>query len=87
MGNTLDSLKSHYDHLLAGKNFTALKHDARALHETFSLGMDDAELAIEAKKLHERYNDLVKFVPQTDDKAFNLARGKIQQGIHDPDES
>ncbi len=44
--------------------------------ETFSLGMDDAELAIEVKKLHERYNDLVKFVPQTDDKAFNLARVK-----------
>ena len=86
VGNVLDPLKSHYDHLLAGKNFTALKHDARALHETFSHGTGDAELCVEVKKLHDRYNDLVKFVPQTGDKAFQVARAKIKQGIHDPDE-
>ena len=86
VGNVLDPLKSYYDHINAAKNFTALKHDARALHETFCLGLDDSELAFEVKKLHDRYNDLVKFVPQTDDKAFELARQKIQKGIHEPDE-
>jgi hypothetical protein len=85
VGSTLNPLKDYYDHLNAAKNFTIIKHDARALHETFESGMSDSEFSISVKNLHDRYNDLLKFVPATNDNAFEAAREKIKRGIHKPD--
>ena len=85
VGNVLNPLKDYFDHLNASKNFTVIKHDARVLHDTFSVTMSDKEFAIAVENLHNRYNDLVRFVPPTDKKAFEEARRRIKDGVHDPD--
>ena len=85
VGNVLNPLKDYFDHLNAAKNFTVIKHDARVLRYTFSVTMSDKEFAIAVENLHNRYNDLVRFVPPTDKKAFEEARKRIQSGVHDPD--
>ncbi len=85
VGTSLDPQRSYYDHLNAAKNFTVLKQKVRALRETYSYDMNENELSVAVKKLDDRYNELVKTVPPTDDKAFEKARGKIMRGIHDPD--
>ncbi|HHT9139017.1 MAG TPA: SLATT domain-containing protein [Candidatus Wunengus sp. YC60] len=85
VANVLNPLKDYYDHLNAAKNFTALKHDARALHELFSGNMNDKDFALAVETLHNRYNDLIRFVPPTDSKAFEEARKRIKEGIHEPD--
>ncbi len=82
VGNVLNPLKSYYDHLYAAKNFTTLKQDARALRDTFSSPMSDSEYIAAAKTLHDRYNDLVRFAPPTEKKAFEEARKRVQSGIH-----
>ena len=85
VGNVLDPLKGYYDHLNAAKNFTVIKQRARALGETFSENMNDEKFGAETKVLHDQYNDLVRFVPPTTQKAFEKARGRIREGIHKPD--
>jgi hypothetical protein len=81
----LDPQKEYYDHLNAAKNFVVLKQDARALRETFCFEMDDATLSKKVRYLHDRYNDLVRFVPPTDDGSMEKARKRIKAGIHKPD--
>lgn len=72
-------------HLRAGKAWTLLKHDARALRDTFSNGMTDDAFAASVKALHDRYNDLVLQSPPTTDKEFMEARKKIKADIHASD--
>jgi hypothetical protein len=83
--NVLDPMAEANAHLRAGKAFTILKHEARTLRDTFSLGMPDEAFTIAVKNLDDRYNDLVRQSPPTTDKAFNKARKKIQDKIHEPD--
>ena len=85
IANVLNPKKDYYDHLNAAKHFTVLKHDARALQETFSVRMNEDQFCDKVEHLHQRYNDLVSLVPPTDDKAFMKARTKIQGDIHTPD--
>lgn len=85
VGNVLDPQKGYYDHLNAAKNFTVIKHRARALRETFSEGMNDEKFMVEVKMVHDQYNDLVRFVPPTTQKAFEKARSRIREGVHKPD--
>ena len=73
------------EHSEAGKKFTVLKHEARALHETFAPEMTREEFYRETRRLTERYNQINAASPQTTDKAFNKARAKIHSGIHTPD--
>ncbi|MFP5234339.1 MAG: SLATT domain-containing protein [Acidobacteriota bacterium] len=87
VSNILNPQKSYQDHLSAAKGFTALKHDARFLHEAQSSNMTDPEFRLATAYLHEKYNDLVKIVPPTDPKVFEQARITIQAGIHEPDRS
>lgn len=78
-------MKVYYDHLNAAKNFTALKHEARGLKDTFSSTIEDKEFFSAVKNLHEKYNNLIKFVPPTDEKSFNESRERIKKGVHGPD--
>lgn len=84
-GTVKNPLKDYYDHLMAAKNFTAIKHDARILWEVFSKDMTDKEFIQATKSLHDRYNELIRISPPTDDESFEKAREKIQLGVHEPD--
>lgn len=85
VGNVLNPLKEYYDHLNAAKHFTVLKQDARSLKNTFSASMNDSEFAVAVKDLHDRYNDLVRFVPPTDKKSFEKAQKRVKSGVHELD--
>lgn len=69
----------------AAKAYTVLKHDARALYQTFSNEMDRSEFYHSVRLLRERYNNLVSQTPKTNDKAFEKARLKIKSERHTPD--
>ena len=77
--------KTYQQHLEAAKDFTALKHDARFLHESASTTMSDESFAIAVENLHNKYNDLIKNVPPTDSSSFDKAQAIIQKGTHEPD--
>lgn len=81
----LNPNKIYQDHLAAAKNFTTLKHDARFLHESQSARLNDEALILAIENLHQRYNELLKSTPPTDDKSFTKAREVVQSGIHEPD--
>jgi hypothetical protein len=86
IATVIDPIRSYYEHLSAAKAFTAMKHDARALRETFSATMDEMTLASAVKNIHDRYNDLTRLVPPTDDKALKEAQRRIQrEKVHEPD--
>lgn len=87
VANVLNPLKDYFDHLNAAKNFTIIKHDARALRESFGIKMSDSAFASAVETLHGRYNDLVRFVPPTDKKSFEEARRRIREGVHKPDDN
>ena len=82
VGNVLNPMKEYYDNLNAAKNFTVLKHDARALREVFSSKMNDEEYAIAVRTLHSRYNDLLRFAPPTDEESFEEARRRVKEEVH-----
>lgn len=81
----LNPNKIYQDHLAAAKNFTTLKHDARFLRESQSTRLNDEALVLAIENLHQRYNELLKSTPPTDDESFARARQTVQAGIHDPD--
>jgi len=85
IGTVLNPQQSYYEHLAAAKAFTVLKHDARALRE---MGQHEAaqDLTVAVKSVHDRYNDLIRIAPATEDWAFEKARERIQAGVHQPDE-
>ncbi|MCL4417349.1 MAG: SLATT domain-containing protein [Actinobacteria bacterium] len=85
VSTVLNPLKAYFDHLNAAKSFVVLKHDARALCDTFSTDMNNETLKQAIKNLHERYNDLVKSAPPTTKEAFEEARKRINDGRHEPD--
>jgi hypothetical protein len=81
----LNPQQAYYDHVNAAKAFTVAKHDARYLRE-LAEGYPTEELPVLVKNLHDRYNDLVRVAPVTEDWAFERARKRIQSGAHTPDE-
>jgi hypothetical protein len=85
VSNYINPLAEYSDHLAAAKGFTILKQDARSLRETFSAPMSDDAYVAEVRALHERYADLVRSSPETDNISFEAAREKIKRGIHELD--
>ncbi len=77
--------EEYQEHLAAAQSFTALKHDARFLREAQSVSMSDDAFAIAVQNLHERYNELLKATPPTDEESFAKAQAVIQKGTHEPD--
>jgi len=62
-----------------------LKHEARALYQTFYKGMDHNSFSVMVQILRERYNMIVKLTPQTTIEAFEEGRKRIKAGRHTPD--
>lgn len=81
----LNPNRSYQEHLAAAKSFTALKHDARFLHESTSYKLSDDAFAVSVDNLHQRYNEILKAVPPTDGKSFAKAQEIVQGGSHEPD--
>lgn len=81
----LDPDRKANDYSIAGKEYTALKHEARALYQTFSHEMDHNAFALAVRILREKYNALVRHTPQTTIKAFEEGRKRIKAGRHTPD--
>jgi len=75
----------YQEHLSAACSFTTLKHDARFLRDTQSVRMTEDAFMTSVENLHQRYNELLKAVPPTDDKSFKKAQKVIQAGTHEPD--
>lgn len=85
VGSTMDTKTAFFSHLYAAKHFSALRHQARGLRDTYSVGLTDVEMASRTKELSIRYDDLIHFTPLTDNKSFEKARKRIKDGIHKPD--
>lgn len=77
--------KKHDEHSQAGKCYTALKHESRALYKTFCKEMDRDSFSVMVRILRERYNMTAKLTPQTTIEAFEEARKRIKAGRHKPD--
>lgn len=84
VANILNPDRDYQSHMSAARAYTALKHDARFLHDSFESCLSDEQFCESVRNLHQRYNDLVQMTPETDTKAFAIARDRIHQGIHDP---
>jgi hypothetical protein len=67
-------------HEMAGKLLTQLRHEARALSDTYSPDMPVDRFAADLRALENRYGAFVASLPLTDDKAFEKVRGKIKSG-------
>ncbi len=85
IGTVMNPQQAYFEHLSAAKAFTVMKHDAFAIRELARATSPEA-LAASVKCLHDRYNDLVRIAPPTQDWAFEKARKRIQSGVHTPDE-
>jgi hypothetical protein len=72
-------------HLIAANALTKLRHEARALRETFSKAMSSENLARETRRSTEAYNNMIQGLPPTDESAMKTARAAIQAGRFDPD--
>jgi hypothetical protein len=77
--------KKREEHSQAGKFYTSLKHESRALYKTFYKEMDRNSFSIMVRILHERYNMIAKLTPQTTLKHFERSRVRIKAGRHEPD--
>lgn len=85
IATVIDPLKGYYLHLNAAKGFVLIKNDARLLQNVTGSTLSDKELVEEVKKLSDRYKELVKVTPPTNDSAFERGSQRIKAGIHEPD--
>jgi len=81
----INPAKNYQAHLDAAKNFTAMKHDARFMHEVMSLKLNDEAFGVAVENLHNQYNDLIRNVPPTTPGAFAKAQKIVQAHVHEPD--
>ena len=86
VGSTMDTKTAFFNHLFAAKHFSALRHQARSLRDTFMSNMPETEIISRTRELNIKYDDLIHFTPLTDNKSFEEARERIKSGVHTPDE-
>ena len=72
-------------HKQAGNLFTALRHEARALYETYSLELPYEQFVAETRRINDRYNSLIQALETTDSAAFEVARQRIKAGYFKAD--
>ena len=72
-------------HRSAGNLLTSLRHEVRALHESFWKEMSREQLYFEVKRLNDKYNCVCLALDSTDNKAFEKARERIKKGRFEPD--
>lgn len=73
------------DHKYAANLMTSLRHDARALADSYWLDLSHDELQVEVRRLHDRYNAYIQSLETTDKKSFEAARERIKRGTFEPD--
>jgi hypothetical protein len=67
-------------HETAGKLLTQLRHEARALCDTYAPDMPVELFASQVRALDNRYGAFVASLPLTDEKAFEKVRARIRSG-------
>jgi len=72
-------------HKQAGNVLTALRHEARALYESYWREIPREQFVAEVKRIHDRYNSLIQIIETTDNTAFEKGRKRIKAGIFEPD--
>lgn len=84
IANVLNPDRDYQSHMSAARGYTALKHDARFLRESYESCLSEDQFRESVRNLHQRYNDLVQLTPETNPKAFEVAQQRISNGAHDP---
>lgn len=77
--------KQPTSHRNAACQWTALRHEARSLHETYFMELPREQLFAEVRRIDDRYIALCQALEPTDTKSFEAARRQIQAGVHKPD--
>ena len=72
-------------HKQAGNILTALKHEARTLHEAYWQEIPREQLIAEVRRIHDKYNTLIQILETTDNSAFEEGRKRIKNGLFNPD--
>lgn len=72
-------------HRNAASQWTALRHEARSLHQTFFRELPHEQFLAEVRRIDDRYNSLCQALPPTDPKSFEAARKLINSGAFEPD--
>ncbi|MCA9610577.1 MAG: SLATT domain-containing protein, partial [Myxococcales bacterium] len=67
-------------HEVAGKLLTQLRHEARAVRDSYSPNVTSGQFEGQVLALQQRYGAFVASLPLTDDDAFEKARKRIQAG-------
>jgi hypothetical protein len=58
----------------AGNMMMRLRHEARALHETFWREMSHSDLSAEVRRINDRYGELIQLLPIATERAFEKVR-------------
>jgi hypothetical protein len=72
-------------HRNAASQWTALRHEARALHQTLFKELAREQFLAEVRRIEDRYIALCEALPPTNRKSFETARKQIKEGTHEPD--
>jgi hypothetical protein len=68
-------------HRLAANQWTSLRHEARALSETYSKELPHEQFLAEARRIDDRYTTLCQALEPTDKEAFEEARERVKAGL------
>jgi hypothetical protein len=72
-------------HRLAANQWTSLRHEARALSETYFKELPHEQFLAEARRIDDRYTTLCQALEPTDKEAFDKARERVKSGLFVPD--
>lgn len=72
-------------HKKAAALWTALRHEARSLCETYFAELTRDQLLAEVRRIDDRYNSLCNALETTDRSSFEAARQRIKLGEHELD--
>lgn len=68
-------------HVRAGNLFTALRHEARSLRDTFAHELPREQLTAEVRRIADRYGWLIQTLDPTSPKAFEEAQRRVKKGL------
>ncbi len=77
--------KQPTSHRIAASQWTALRHEARSLHQVYFKELPREQFLAEVRRIDDRYGALCQALPPTNRKSFETARKQIKEGIHEPD--
>ena len=72
-------------HRIAANQWTALRHEARSLHETYFSELPHQQFLAEVRRIDDRYTTLCQALEPTDREAFDKARKRVKSGLFEPD--